>query len=156
MGLPVIITLIVLGILLILLELFVVPGITVAGVGGIVLLLVSIYFSYDNYGYVMGNIILLSSFAAIALLFFIAYKTGVWKTMTLNTEVTGNSKVNVTPDIKVGDIGKSISRLAPMGTIMVNKKLYEASTTGIFIDENVEVEIINIKKNKIIVKQKLT
>ncbi len=154
MGLTTIIVLIVLGILLILLEFFVVPGVTVAGIGGLILLVISIYLSYANYGYVMGNIILLSILASIAILFIIAHKRGVWKKITLNTEVTGVSKAQVDTSLQVGDIGKTISRLAPMGTIIVNKKMYEASTTGIFIDENIEIEIIKIKSNKIIVKQK--
>ncbi len=153
MGLTTIIVLIILGILLILLEFFVVPGVTVAGIGGLALLIVSIYFSYANYGYTMGSIILISVFASIAILFFIAHKTGAWKAITLNTEVTGFSKTDVNISVKVGDKGKSISRLAPMGKIMIDKKIYEAGTTGTFIDEDIEIEIIRIKNNKIIVKQ---
>ncbi len=154
MGLTVIIVLVILGILLILLEFFVVPGVTVAGVGGLILLIASVYFSYDSYGYAMGNIILLSVLSAILLLFFVAKKMGIWKTLTLNTEVKSVSKSNVNENIKEGDEGRTISRLAPMGTIMINKQLYEASTNGGFIDENKEIEIIKIKNNKIIVKQK--
>ncbi len=153
MGLTTIVVLIVLGILLILLEFFVVPGVTVAGVGGLILLILSIYFSYDTFGYTMGNIVLLSVFLSIALLFFIAHKTGAWKAITLNTEVKGKSKSKVGENIKVGDLGKTVSRLAPMGTIMVNKELCEAATNGTFLDENVEIEIVKIKGNKIIVKQ---
>ncbi len=155
MELATIIVLIILGILLILLEFFVVPGVTVAGIGGFVLLIISIYFSYENYGYFTGNIILLSIFLSILILFYIAHKTGVWKSITLNTEIKGKSKSEVSTSIKIGDTGKTISRLAPMGSIMIDKKIYEAASNGMFIDENVEIEIIRIKNNKIIVKQKI-
>lgn len=155
MGLATIITLIILGILLILLEFFVVPGITVAGIGGLALLITSIYFTYSSYGLAMGNSILASIGATIILVFFMAYKTGAWQKITLKTEVKSKSKKDINLDVKIGAQGKTVSRLAPMGTVMIDKKLYEAASNGIFIDENVEIVISKIKNNKIIVKQKL-
>jgi len=154
MGLAGIITIIVLGILLILLEFFVVPGVTVAGVGGLILLILGIYFSYSNYGVTTGNTILLATFGAIGLIFYVAYRTGAWKKITLSTEVKSKSKPDVKLNVKIGDIGKTISRLAPMGTVMINNDLFEASSKGVFIDEDTEIEIIRIKNNKIIVKPK--
>jgi membrane-bound ClpP family serine protease len=79
MGLAGIITLIVLGIILIFLEFFVVPGITVAGIGGLILLVLGIYFSYSSYGVATGNALLLTTFGALGLIFYVAYKTGAWK-----------------------------------------------------------------------------
>ncbi len=154
MGLAGIITLIVLGILLIFLEFFVVPGVTFAGIGGLILLVLGIYFSYSNYGLATGNTILLTTFGVIGLIFYVAYKTGVWKKITLSAEVKSTSKEDVSRNVKVGDSGKTVSRLAPMGTIMVNNELFEASSKGGFVDQNTEIEIIRIVKNKIIVKPK--
>ena len=154
MGLVGIITLIVLGILLIFLEFFVVPGVTVAGVGGLILLVLGIYFSYSNYGVSTGNTILLTTFGLVGLVFYVAYRTGVWKKITLSTEVKSTSKSDVSINVKIGDTGKTISRLAPMGTIIINNELFEASSKGVFIDENTEIEIIRVKNNKIIVKPK--
>ncbi len=155
MGLATIITLIILGILLILLELFVVPGITVAGVGGLVLLIVGMYFTYSTYGLTIGSVILVSLVVFISLVFFIAKKTGLWKSIALDTEIKSKSKSDISTNLQVGSIGKTVSRLAPMGKVMIDRQLYEASSNGNFIDENVEIEIIKIKNNKIIVKQKL-
>lgn len=154
MGLAGIITLLVLGILLILLEFFVVPGVTISGIGGLILLGLGIYFSYANYGLASGNTILLSTFGIIGLIFYVAHKTGAWKKITLNTEVTSKSKPDVELNLKIGDSGKTISRLAPMGSVMINNEIFEASSKGIFINENTEIEIIRIKGNKIIVKPK--
>ena len=154
MGLAGIITLIALGILLILLEFFVVPGVTISGVGGLILLVLGIYFSYTNYGVPIGNYILLGTFGAIGLIFYLAYRTGAWKKITLRAEVKSTSKPDVNTNVNIGDIGKTVSRLAPMGTIIVNNELFEASSKGIFIDENTEIKIIKITNNKIIVKPK--
>lgn len=154
MGIAGIITILVLGILLLFLEFFVVPGITVAGIGGLILLVLGIYFSYANYGLPVGNYMLLGTFGAIGLVFYLAYRTGAWEKITLKSEVKSTSHADVNINIKVGDIGKTVSRLAPMGTIMVNNQLFEASSKGLFVDENTEIEVIKIMNNRIIVKPK--
>ena len=154
MGLAGIITLIVLGILLIFLEFFVVPGVTISGIGGLILLVLGIYFSYSNYGVATGNTILFSTFGVIGVIFYAAYRTGAWKKIMLSTEVKSTSKEDVSVNVKVGDKGKTISRLAPMGTVMIDNELFEASSKGIFIDEDTDIEIIKIVNNKIIVKPK--
>jgi membrane-bound ClpP family serine protease len=154
MGLAGIITLLLLGIILILLEIFVVPGITVAGIGGIVLLVTGIYFSYANYGVPTGHYILLGTFALVGGIFYVSHKTGALKSMTLTAEVKSKVKDEVKMNVKSGDTGKTISRMAPMGTVQIGNELYEASSKGVFIDENTEIEVINIVDNKIFVKPK--
>lgn len=152
MGIAGIITLIVLGILLLLLEFFVIPGVTIAGIGGVILLVLGIYFSYSNYGTSTGNYVLLGTFGSIGLIFYVAFRSGALKRITLQSEVQGKSKTDVHSKVKVGDTGTTVSRLAPMGTITINDQLFEASSKGIFIDENTDIEIIKIINNKIIVK----
>jgi membrane-bound ClpP family serine protease len=54
--------------------------------------------------------------------------------------------------IKIGDKGKTITRLNPMGRVMVGNEHYEAKSIDKLIDQNTEVEIVKIESNKIIVK----
>jgi membrane-bound ClpP family serine protease len=71
--------------------------------------------------------------------------------MILESEIGGKIE-NFNPEnIKVGDIGKTIGRLAPMGKIKVNGELVEAQSTGAFIDHQTDIRIIRIKSNQIIV-----
>lgn len=146
-----IIALIVLGIILLFIEFFVVPGVSVFGIAGIIVLILGIYFSYSSFGVNIGNTILFGTIAAMGLSFYIAYRKGVWNKMALSTQVT--SKVNdAVKNVTIGDKGITISRLAPMGTVMVNGSYFEASSKGTFINENSEIEIINIDNNRITVK----
>ncbi len=154
MGIAGIITLIILGIILILLEIFVVPGITIAGIGGIILLVAGIYFSYSNYGTPTGHYLLAGTFALVFGIFYVSHKAGALKNMTLSAEVKSKVREEIILQVKIGDTGKTISRMAPMGTIMIGDEQYEASSKGIFIDENTDIEVINIIDNKIIVKPK--
>jgi membrane-bound ClpP family serine protease len=71
--------------------------------------------------------------------------------MILHSEIDGKVE-NFNPlNLKVGDTGKTIGRLAPMGKIRVNGEVVEAQSTGSFIDHQVPVKIIGIKSNQIIV-----
>ena len=71
--------------------------------------------------------------------------------MILNSEISGKVENFVPGKLKVGDTGKTIGRLAPMGKIKVNDVIVEAQSTGGFIDPNTEIEIIKIRSNQIIV-----
>ena len=56
--------------------------------------------------------------------------------------------------IHAGDTGKTITRLAPVGKAMVNDIICEAKSTGGFINENTEIEVIKVLNTQIIVKPK--
>lgn len=155
MTLFAIILLIVFGFLLIMLEFFVVPGITIAGIGGILLMVGGIYLTYDIYGspaghYCLGAVLLLS-----ILLISIAFRSDTWNRLALKSEIKGKTNVHEENDYKVGDTGVAISRLAPMGTVEVNNLTIEAQSVGPFIDQSTEIEVVKVLRNKLIVKPKI-
>lgn len=154
MSLTLIFLLIILGLILILLEIFVVPGTTVVGIAGAGLLVFSIWEAYSIYGSAKGHFIVLGILAFIGITLGLAFKTGTWKRMMLSTNIDG--KVNVMEDDKlhVGDTGKAVSRISPAGTAIFENELYEVHTKGDFIDQETEIVITRIEDNKIYVKIK--
>lgn len=154
MSLTLILLLIALGLILILIEVFVIPGTTIVGIAGAVLILFSIFEAYKLLGTHQGHIIVAVTISLIALLFFIAFKSGTWKRVMLSTNI--DSKVNVieTEKVHVGDNGRAISRISPAGTAIFNNELFEVHTTGDFIDQESELVISKIEDNKIFVKRK--
>ncbi len=155
MALSAIIILILLGVLLLLLEFLVIPGTTIAGIGGVILIAIGVYFGYKEYGTSYGHVLLLSTIVIVVILIIFALRTGTWNKLMLKAEI--DSKVNVIEkeDIKIGEIGKTITRLAPIGKAEFGNEEYEVKTNGEFIDQNEEVEIIKILSNQLIVKLKL-
>jgi membrane-bound ClpP family serine protease len=146
-----IVLLILLGLLLLLIEFAVIPGITIAGIGGAVLLIASIYIAFTGIGTVAGFITLAVVVIASPLMIYYFFNSRSGKKMILESEIGGKIE-NFNPEnIKVGDIGKTIGRLAPMGKIKVNGELVEAQSTGAFIDHQTDIRIIRIKSNQIIV-----
>lgn len=150
-----VIILIVLGIACILLEILVFPGITVAGILGVILLIIGIYLSYNKLGFVYGNITLLSALIVGTAATYLAFRSKTWKAVALNKSIDSQFKVFEKTDFLPGETAVTVSRLAPIGNIKIKNKIIEATTRGDFIDEKEEVVIVKVKNNIVVVKKKI-
>jgi len=154
MSLTLIFLLILLGLILILLELLVIPGTTIVGIAGGVLIFISIWQAYSIYGSGKGHIIVLGTIVLTGISLFITFKSGTWKRMTLSTNVDGRVNIIEENKLHVGDLGKAISRISPAGTALFDNELYEVHTNGDFIDQETDLIISKLEDNKIYVKPK--
>lgn len=153
MGL--IITLIILGILLIVAELVLIPGIFVTGILGLCSLGGSCYIAFMKYGQIGGIITVAVVLVLIITFTIIALRSKTWRKITLQTNI--DSHIDGTPaekGIAVGDEGVTITRLNPMGKAMINGKTNEVSTQGSIIDPEKEIVVTLIDDNKVFVKLK--
>jgi len=146
----IIITLVLAGLIFLILEILVFPGTSVVGIIGFVMLIGAIWGAYTYQGALYGHFTLGGSFVLTFVAFYFSLRSKTWKKLALDTEIEG--KVNTLDEdiIKVGDVGKTTSRLAPMGNVMFHNDIYEVATNGDFIDQGREVTIIKIEKNKIL------
>jgi membrane-bound ClpP family serine protease len=148
----VVIALLLLGVLLLLLEILFVPGTTIVGVGGVILLAIGIFLAYEYLGSVAGHISLASCVAVIFLSLIVLLKGQTWKRMALDTTVDGKSVGQVENMVTLGDVGISISRLNPVGKALFGEKILEVTTGGEYVDAEKEIEVIKVQQNKITVK----
>ncbi len=146
-----IIILIVLGVLFLLLEILVIPGTTLAGIVGFGLLFVGLWQAYASKGIIEGHITLGATLVATVIILYYSFKAGTWKRMALKTTSDGKMDQLQGISIKEGDMGLSVSRLAPSGKAMINNDIVEVHTYGEFIDQEKEITVISVKNNKIIV-----
>jgi len=151
MNFLIIIFLIILGIVLLLIEFTILPGITVAGIGGFLVFAYSIYLAFTSYGTLVGFLTLAVVLIASPLLVVFVFKGKTGKKMVLNTVLTGIANEIDPEKVKVGDIGVTIGRLAPMGKIKVNGEVVEVRSTGLFVNPGEKVRIIQIEKSQITV-----
>ncbi len=156
MSVTLIIILILLGILLFLIEFLLIPGVGVAGIIGAVLMIGGVILSYTYHGATVGNLVLGATFILSVISLVLVLKSKTWRKVMLDTKI--NSKVHSIKKsgtkLNVGDTGTSITRLNPMGKIMVNGHYYEAQALNTLIDEESTIIIIKISGEKIIVKLK--
>lgn len=146
-----IVLLILLGLLLLLIEFAVIPGVTIAGIGGFLLLIASVFISFKEYGTGAGFITLTVVIIAAPLMIYYFFKSRSGKKMILENKIKGKVETVDSQKIQVGDIGKTIGRLAPTGKVKVNGEVVEAQSTGVFIDQKTEIKVVKIISNKIIV-----
>ncbi len=151
MTILIILFLIFLGVLLLLLEFAVIPGVTIAGIGGALLMGGAIYMAFDSYGLLAGFLTLAFVVFIVPVLFFRFFKGRAGKKMILESEISGKVNESETEAVKIGDEGITVGRLAPMGKVRVNNQVFEGKSLGGFIDQQVKVRVVEVLKTQIIV-----
>jgi membrane-bound ClpP family serine protease len=149
-----ILTLILIGLIFLALEILVIPGVGIAGIIGFILIAVGVWQTYAGHGMLAGHLVLAGTFALTVITLVLSLRGKTWRRLALSTSI--DSKVNLIDEenVKPGDGGKTVSRLAPMGKALINGEFYEVSTNGDFIDQQTEIVVLKIDHSKIIVKRK--
>ncbi len=147
-----IIILILCGIILLVLEILILPGL-IAGIIGALMILGGIWYSYRELGNTAGTITALSTITLTAATIYLAFRYNVWRRFSLQN--ASDSRIDRVDELnfKPGDIGKSISAIRPMGTAIFDNKRVEVQSQGEMIDANTDIEIIEVMVNKLIVKK---
>lgn len=153
MGL--IITLILVGILLIIAEIILIPGIFLTGFIGLASLVASCFVGWEQYGQTGGIITIIINIVLLSLFLVLALRSKTWRKLSLSTNI--DSKSNLSPiekGINVGMEGLTLTRLAPMGKVLIGTQSVEAISTDGIIDPQSLVEVTLLADNKIYVKLK--
>ncbi|MBS1488266.1 MAG: nodulation protein NfeD [Bacteroidetes bacterium] len=147
------------GILLLLAEIFVIPGFGVAGIAGITLTVVSLVLimlnnDFFNFEFVPFGAIVKATFATIGgltggalLLFFGGAKltqTKAFKKIAL-TDTQKSSQgysVNTASKELIGQAGTAYTVLRPSGKVLIAGDVYDAFTRGEYIPKGEPVEVI--------------
>ena len=150
------IILFVIGLLLLLAEIFFIPGFGLAGISGIAAILASIFLTFGNIIQATYSILIALGISVIGFFLLIKYipSTRTWRKFVLSTEQKKELGYTVgTKDLKrlIGGKGISITPLRPSGIVEVNGKKLDALTRGEYVDSNTKIKVISIEGNKIVV-----
>jgi membrane-bound ClpP family serine protease len=146
----VIILLIVLGILLFVIEFLLVPGVTIAGIGGLVLTVFGVYKAFNDYGPDVGIWVLIGTILLSVFVIAMSLRARTWGRLMLRTNINGTVDKDLSEEqVKPGDTGQAITRLAPMGKIMVNGMVREAKSLEGYVAEHSEIEVVSIEGTRI-------
>lgn len=146
--------LIVVSVLLMVLEIFLIPGVTVCGILSVLLGGGAVWYAFVTLGSTAG-IVTAAIWAAMLIAGIVAFVKGkTLDKMSLSTELKETSSQYGIEKVEMGAVGTAVSRLAPMGTVMIDGKEYEAKSQDGFIDQKSEIEVVSILDNHLIVKLK--
>lgn len=148
--------LLVIGLILIGLEIFVIPGFGIAGIFGILAIIASIVLTMGNVVQAAYSILIALSLTLIAFLILIKYlpSTWIWKKFILSTQQNKEQGYTVAThelnNLKEKE-GITITPLRPSGIVKIYNQKLNVLTRGEYIDINVRVRVVNVEGNKIIV-----
>ncbi|WP_295911438.1 NfeD family protein [uncultured Alistipes sp.] len=148
-----IVLLIVFGLLFLVAELVLLPGVSIGAVLSLVCYGSSIYLAYRDYGPVTGTLVVLVILVLSLVATVISLRAKTWQRFSLKQKINSSS-MPTTPEqeLNVGDRGTTLSRLSPMGKIEVGGKIYEAKSLDAYVDPRREVEVVGFENFSVIVK----
>ncbi len=149
----IIVFLMIAAIILILAEIFLLPGITIAGIAGALFAIGGVAYAY-SISATTGNITLGGSILSFGGLFLWLLRSNSFNRVSLKTDIESTVTSPRDMDLKVGDEGTTLSRLAPIGKARFNHITVEAKSINEFIDENTPVVIIRIDGYNVVVENK--
>ncbi len=156
MTLGFVLAIIFIGLLLIFLEIFFIPGTTLFGILGGIALLIGVIMVYSYYGTKWGNIAVTSSFIAVLIAIVAGFKVIQSNKLAMPAVITGRVNELEKDIYKVGDKGMAATEFRPNGKGTFNGNRIEVFSSGEYIQRDSEIEIIKITNDKIFVKQSKT
>lgn len=153
MALGVIITILLVGLLLIFLEIFFIPGTTLFGVLGGVAVVLGVVLMYAYYGRNYGNVSLAFSAVAVVLSVIAGFKLIDSNKLAMKAEIKGKVNELESHLFNLGDTGVTVTDLRPNGKAMINTTKVDVYSSGDFINRDTPIEISKITNDKIFVKQ---
>ncbi|MDA0314657.1 MAG: nodulation protein NfeD [Bacteroidetes bacterium] len=161
----------VIGIILLAVEFFIIPGFGVFGVAGIVLTLGGLVLgmlpnqSFDFELVPSSQLfralltVILSSIAGVGLVFWLTPKVNDWGafrhlTLASTQERSQGYTASTYAESLLGKIGTVHSRLRPSGKVEVDGEIYDAYSRGEFLEQGESIEVISTEGTSIRVKKR--
>ncbi|MFW5718708.1 MAG: NfeD family protein [Halanaerobium sp.] len=149
-----IVVLFIVGVILILAEVFVIPGFGIAGISGITAVLVSLFFIFPNTTIAVSVLLAVILFTlVIAIIMFKKFGSSrFWKRISL----VNNSMNYYTSSSKkdyLDQEAKTLSKLRPAGIIEIEGKRIDAVSEGAFIEKDKKVKVISVSGSRVVVKE---
>ena len=145
-----------LGLILLLVEAMM-PGFGIAGISGVVCVIISIIMVSKST--IEALLLILATLVMLIIVVLVMYKYGFGKghikSMILKTEQKNSDGYKGTVDFSkyIGMRGIVTTTLRSAGTVMINQDKLDAVSEGEFIEKGSEVEIIKVEGNRIVARK---
>ena len=122
-----IILLILFGVLFLVAEIVLLPGISIGGILALVCYGSSIYMAFRDYGPLTGAMVTVAILVLSAGATIVSLRAKTWQRFSLKQQIDSSSMRTPEEDnVRIGDRGVTLSRLSPMGKVDIGGRIYEA------------------------------
>jgi membrane-bound ClpP family serine protease len=139
------------GLLFLAAEVVFIPGTTLVGFIGFVLLAVGIWYGYHDLGTAQGHVALASVAAVTGLILYFGLKPKNMARVALNDVNDASVQDARWPDVAPGTPGRALSALRPSGMVLFGAERREVVTRGEFLAAGTDVRVLGIEQNRIVV-----
>lgn len=146
-----IIVLILLGILFLVAEMLLLPGVSIGAILAMACYGGAIYYAFDTIG-VTAGLITIAAVAVVSLITVIlSLRAKTWQRLALKQQIESTSMVQPQMEVELNAQGITVSRLAPMGKVNIGGKIYEAKSADVLIDQREKVRVVGFDNFSVIV-----
>ena len=148
-----IVLLIFFGLLFLVAELVLLPGVSIGAILALVCYGSSIYLAFRDLGPVAGSVVVLVILVLSLIATVVSLRAKTWQRFSLKQKINSSSMPTLPEqELSVGARGTTLSRLSPMGKIEVKGRTYEAKSLGAYVDPRKEIEVVGFENFSVIVK----
>lgn len=149
-----VISLILVGIVLIIVEIIFVPGTTIVGILGFGMVVGGVVMSFNYFGSGTGYVVAGATVVATGIVLVWALRTKPWKKLSLRSAIDSRVNEGALDSLAVGEEGIAMSSLRPSGKAEIGGRMYEVTTLGNFAAAGTPVKVIRISSHQIVVEPK--
>jgi len=146
-----VILLILLGLLFLVAEVILLPGFSICGILSLVCYGNAVYKAWRDYGTTAGIIVLTVVLVLSAVAIVVSLRSHTWRRLTLNEKISSSTSSDPRAHLSVGQTGTTLSRLSPMGKVLIDGCVYEAKLLSGYADAKKPVRVAAFENGTIVV-----
>lgn len=141
------------GLLFLVAELVLLPGVSIGALLALVCYGSSVYLAFRDFGTGAGILVIVIILVLSLVATVISLRAKTWQRFSLKQEIRSSSTpVMPAEELQIGDRGVTLSRLSPMGKVEIGGRTYEAKSLGAYVDPQRDVEVVGFENFSVIVK----
>lgn len=148
-----IVLLIVFGVLFLVAELVLLPGVSIGAILALVCYGSAVYIAFRDFGAVVGCVVCLIVLILSAIAVALSLRARTWQRFSLKQKVVSSCiSTPAEQNVRIGDKGTTLSRLSPMGKVEIGGRIFEARSPEGYVDPKTEVEVVGFENFNVIVR----
>ncbi len=146
--------LLVLGFVLMLMEIFVIPGLNIFGLIGFLAAIAGVGFAYIKMGFAAAAAVAGIGIIGTAVLLRVMFKMRGWQRLVLHRETSREAGYNSAKpgrDDLLGQRGLALTALRPAGRVQFGEQVIDVVSEGSYIERGMAIEVVKVAGNRVVV-----